>query len=161
RRMARRLEQAWYGARAPLLLQPLALVYRAIVHARRLVFEAGLRTATHPGVPTVVVGNLTVGGPGQTPLVLWRAQRLRDEGRRPGIVLRGYGGGQRRPQLVPPHAAATVVGDEALLLARRAGCPVATGVRRVAAAGLLVRAGCDIVIADDGLQHLALQRDLE
>lgn len=159
--MARGLEQAWYGARAPLLLQPLALVYRAIVLARRLAFQTGLRSASHPGVPTVVVGNLTVGGAGKTPLVLWLAQRLRERGRRPGIVLRGYGGRQRRPQLVQPQAEATAVGDEALLLARRAGCPVATGVRRAAAARLLVQAGCDIVIADDGLQHLALQRDLE
>ena len=158
--MARGLEQVWYGARAPLLLRPLAWVYGAIVQARRLAFDTGLRTATHPGVPTVVVGNLTVGGTGKTPLVLWLAQQLRERGRRPGIVLRGYGGRQRAPQLVQPHADAASVGDEALLLARRADCPVATGVRRVAAARLLVHAGCDVLIADDGLQHLALQRDL-
>lgn len=160
RRRAHALEQAWYGTRAPLALRPLAMVFGTVVRARRLAFQAGLRATVHPGVPTVVVGNLTVGGTGKTPLVLWLAQRLREQGRRPGIVLRGYGGRQRRPQLVAPDAPASGTGDEALLLARRAGCPVATGVRRAAAAVLLVDAGCDLVIADDGLQHLALARDL-
>ena len=159
-RVAGRIERSWHDARPLLVLRPLAWLFRAVVALRRFAFGIGLLRAVHPGVPVVVVGNLTAGGTGKTPLSLWLAQRLREQGLRPGIVLRGYGGRQRTPRRVQPLDDAATVGDEAVLLARRAGCPVVVGARRAAAAQLLVAEGCDIVIADDGLQHLALARDL-
>lgn len=159
--LRRAVERSWHGPAPPLLLRPLAGLYGIAVVLRRQAYRAGLLSSAHPGVPTIVVGNLTVGGTGKTPLVLWLAGRLRTLGRRPGIVLRGYGGSVRSPRLVHAGDAAAVVGDEAVLLARRSGCAVAVGARRVTAAELLVRAGCNVLIADDGLQHLALRRDLE
>lgn len=159
--LRRRVERAWHGAMPNPLLRPLAGLYRIGVGARRLAYRTGLLPARHPGVPTVVIGNLTVGGTGKTPLVLWLAGRLRTLGRRPGILLRGYGGSARSARLVHAGDDAAVVGDEAVLLARRTGCAVAVGAHRPAAAALLVRSGCNVLIADDGLQHLALRRDLE
>jgi tetraacyldisaccharide 4'-kinase len=158
--LQRWVEEGWYDRPPRLALQPLAALYGLAVAARRLSFRSGIRRARHPGVPTVIIGNLTVGGTGKTPLVLWLATRLREQGRKPGIVLRGYGGRQRVPRLVRASDAARDVGDEALLLAQRAACPVATGVRRAQAARLLAAGGCDVILADDGLQHLAMQRDL-
>src|SRR5690606_34166878 len=154
------LEQGWYRSRPRPLLQPLAWIYAAVVLLRRHAFSTGLLRARHPGVPVVIVGNLGVGGTGKTPLVLWLAAQLARRQRRPGIVLRGYGGSQRAARLVRVDDSAEQVGDEAVLLARRANCPVAVGVNRCEAAAVLVQAGCDMVIADDGLQHLALKRDL-
>jgi len=160
RRLRAWLEQGWYGSRPSPLLQPLAWIYAAVVLLRRHAFSAGLFRARHPGVPVVIVGNLGVGGTGKTPLVLWLAAQLSRRGLRPGIVLRGYGGSRRAARLVQADDSAEQVGDEAVLLARRAGCPVAVGADRFEAAAILVQAGCGIVIADDGLQHLALKRDL-
>jgi len=159
--LRRRVERAWYGATPHLLLRPLAGLYGIGMRLRQQAYRARLWPATHAGVPTVVVGNLTVGGTGKTPLVLWLAGRLRTLGRRPGILLRGYGGSARTARLVHAGDDAAVVGDEAVLLARRTGCAVATGAQRTAAAALLVREGCNVLIADDGLQHLALRRDLD
>jgi tetraacyldisaccharide 4'-kinase len=116
-------------------------------------------------VPVIVVGNLTVGGTGKTPLVVWLARYLAGKGYRPGIALRGYRARRSAaegPQRVAPDADPLRVGDEAVLLARRAGCPVVAGADRVAAAALLVNDwGCDLVLTDDGLQHYRLQRQLE
>ncbi|HWL61729.1 MAG TPA: tetraacyldisaccharide 4'-kinase [Steroidobacteraceae bacterium] len=159
--LRRRVERAWYGTTPNLLLRPLAGLYGIGMGLRRQAYRAGMWPASHPGVPTIVVGNLTVGGTGKTPLVLWLADRLRRLERRPGILLRGYGGSARTARLVHAGDDAAVVGDEAVLLARRTGCAVAVGAHRAAAAALLVRGGCNVLIADDGLQHLALRRDLE
>jgi tetraacyldisaccharide 4'-kinase len=159
--LRRWLEAGWYGSRARWVLQPPAFLYRLVLALRRRAFRSGLLASAHPGVPTIVVGNLTVGGTGKTPLVAWLAVRLRERGLKPGIVLRGYGGTVRGVQMVRPADTAEVVGDEALLLLRQTGCPVAVGAGRGAAARLLIDAGCDLVIADDGLQHLALRRDME
>ncbi len=111
----------------------------------------------------VVVGNLTVGGTGKTPLVLWTVARLREAGYRPGVVTRGYGGrAPSWPQRVAADSDPVRVGDEAVLLARRGGCPVAAAPDRVAAARLLTETqGCDVVVADDGLQHYRLARAVE
>lgn len=158
---ASRLERAWYGGRPHPLLQPLSWLYGAIIGLRRGLYSAGLLRSRHAGVPTVVVGNLTAGGTGKTPLVLWLAAEVRRHGRRPGIVLRGYRGSQRAAHRVMPEDGAGRVGDEAVLLARRAGCPVAVGARRAEAARLLVEQGCDLILSDDGLQHLAMARDFQ
>lgn len=118
----------------------------------------------HVDVPVVVVGNIAVGGTGKTPLVVALAGYLAQLGWRPGIICRGYGGkAQAWPQQVRADSDPLSVGDEAVLLARRTGCPVtAAGSRRVAAArGLIEHDGCNIIISDDGLQHLTLHRDIE
>lgn len=161
-RLARLAEQAWYGRQAPLVLRPLAWLFGGLVQLRRAAWRHGLRPARRAGVPVIVVGNITVGGTGKTPVVAWLAMMLAAAGYRPGIVSRGYGGSLRRgTHLVEPGDSAALTGDEPLLLRRATGLPVCIGRERVAAAARLVRAGVDIIIADDGLQHLALARDLE
>lgn len=153
----------WYDRdRASAWLLPLEALFRGVTAARRFAYRRGLLRVVRVAVPVVVVGNLTVGGTGKTPLVLWLARALRERGRRPGIVSRGYGGrGVRCAMHVHPGSEVGVVGDEALLIARRSRCPVAVGRDRAAAAALVVGDGADIVIADDGLQHYPLARDVE
>ena len=112
-------------------------------------------------LPVVVIGNLSVGGTGKTPLVCWLVARLADLGFKPGVVTRGYGGSATSVRLVEASDDPGVVGDEAILLARRSGVPVAVGRDRPAAAQLLVNAGRDVIVSDDGLQHYALARDCE
>jgi tetraacyldisaccharide 4'-kinase len=155
------LQRAWYARRAPLPLRPLSWLYRAVVGLRTGLYRRGWRSSDHPGVPVVVVGNITVGGTGKTPVVLWLAARLRERGVAVGIASRGYGGSERGPRIVEASASAAEVGDEALLLARASGVPVCVARRRASAARELVRHGCQLVLCDDGLQHLALRRDLE
>jgi tetraacyldisaccharide 4'-kinase len=156
------LNRIWYeGGDAPWWLRPWSGLYRLIFALRRRLFRLGLMRRVRVPRPVIVVGNITVGGTGKTPLVLWLVQRLRDAGRRPGIATRGYGGAQRLPRIIGAHEDPTVVGDEPLLLARRSGVPVAVGRERPAAARLLIDAGCDVVVSDDGLQHEALARDCE
>jgi tetraacyldisaccharide 4'-kinase len=159
--LRRWLEARWHGESAPLLLRPLAWLYGGVVALRRLAYDRGWLASSHPGVPVIVVGNLTVGGTGKTPLVAWLATQLRARGARPGIVLRGHGGTVRGPLRVDAATDPALAGDEAVLLARATGCPVAVGRARAAAAALLAGEGCSLVIADDGLQHLALRRDLD
>lgn len=151
----------WYGGSRLRWLQPFALLFQAATALRRKAYAAGLIKSQHPGVPVIVVGNLVVGGAGKTPLVIWLAQQIQLRGLQPGIALRGYGGSAKHPQRVTGGSDPAAVGDEAVLLARRTGCPVAVGAQRAAAAQLLVASGCTCVLADDGLQHLALRRDLE
>ena len=158
-----RLTELWYRERArPSLLQPLAWAYGAALGVRRRAYAAGwLRTAS-AGRPVVVVGNLTVGGTGKTPLTIWLARELTACGLRVGIVSRGYGARNgSRPRLVDPQAQWHEVGDEPVILARRSGCPTMVGADRVAAARALVERGADVIVADDGLQHLRLARDCE
>ena len=109
----------------------------------------------------VVVGNLSVGGTGKTPLVCWLVARLAELGYTPGVVTRGYGGSFNGVRRISATDDPLVVGDESVLLARRTGAPVAAGRDRPAAANLLVRAGCNVIVSDDGLQHYALARDCE
>lgn len=154
------LQRRWYGNAAPLALLPLAALYGLAMRARRAAYARGWCRSRHPDVPVVVVGNMTVGGTGKTPLVLWLVDALLQAGHRPGVVLRGYGGTVRDARLVSPGDTSVEVGDEAILIRQRARVPVAVGVDRAAAAELLVRQGCTVAISDDGLQHLALRRDL-
>lgn len=160
----KRLDHYWY-ARSPwlLLLTPLSLLFRLAVRLRRGVYRAGLLRSRRPDVPVIVVGNITVGGTGKTPLVAWLCDYLKRQGFRPGIVARGYGGRAASwPQQVRADSDPGVVGDEAVLLAGLTGAPMAVGPKRAAAAEALVRYNdCDLVISDDGLQHYALGRDIE
>jgi len=114
-------------------------------------------------VPLVVVGNISVGGTGKTPLVVALAAELQQAGYRVGIISRGYGGqASEWPQSVTADSEAAWIGDEPLLIARRSGCPLAVGADRYAAAlHLLAQTPCDLILSDDGLQHYALQRNFE
>jgi tetraacyldisaccharide 4'-kinase len=145
------------------LLAPLALLFGAVAAGRRLLYGVGIMPAERLPVPVVVVGNITVGGTGKTPLVLWLAERLRQAGHRPGIISRGYGGGAKGVEVVRPDSDPDQVGDEPLLLARRSGCPVWIGRERVRAGRSLLAAHpeCTVLISDDGLQHYRLARDVE
>lgn len=159
--LAERLESAWYGAaRAPWWTAPLALLYGAITACRRGLYRVGVLRSVRLAVPVVVIGNLSVGGTGKTPLTIALAEALSLRGYRPGVVSRGYGGTQQQPVLLDAAPDPAVVGDEPCLI-RASGVSVAVGRERPVAAQLLVDAGCDIVIADDGLQHYALARDVE
>ena len=145
------------------LLLPLAWLFTALVGLRRLAHRLGVFSVTRLPVPVIVVGNITVGGTGKTPLTLWLVQRLRAVGFTPGVVSRGYGGRAATwPQWVTPDSDPIQVGDEPVLIAQRAACPVAVAPQRVAAARMLLeRTRCDVLICDDGLQHYALARDIE
>ena len=145
------------------LLAPFGWLYGLFAILRRYAYRAGLRRSRQVGRPVVVVGNLSVGGTGKTPLVIAIAKLLARRGVRAGIVCRGYGGSVSRwPRQVRPDSDPDRVGDEAVLLARRAGVPVAAGPNRIAAARILVRRSkCDVILSDDGLQHLQLARDVE
>jgi tetraacyldisaccharide 4'-kinase len=157
-------DRVWYR-RHPLalLLLPLSWLYRLIIALRRGAYRFGMMRTRRFAVPLIVVGNITVGGTGKTPLVIWLAQHLREKGLRPGIVSRGYGGRARHwPQQVRPDSDPAAVGDEAVLLAARTRCPMCVGPDRPAAVEALLRhTDVNIVISDDGLQHYALGRDIE
>ena len=143
-------------------LLPLAALYRGAVRLRRELYRRGWRPSVRLPVPVIVVGNVTVGGTGKTPLVLWIVRHLQARGWRPGIVTRGYGGRARRwPQVVTAHSDPALVGDEPLLLARRAGVPVVADPDRPRGARWLLGHECDVVVSDDGLQHYRLARDVE
>ncbi len=157
-----RLNRLWYDTAAPPgWLRALAALFGVIVRLRRWMYRVGLRRTALLSAPVIIVGNLSVGGTGKTPLVIWLANRLRESGLRPGIATRGYGGSARQPRLIAVDEDPGIVGDEPLLLSRRTGAPVAIGRDRPAAARLLIAAGCDVVISDDGLQHYALPRACE
>ena len=134
-----------------------------LVALRRALYRLGLLGRERLPVPVVVIGNITVGGTGKTPLVIYLASALRALGRCPGIVSRGYRGDATQVSEVTAGSDPGVVGDEALLLARRSGCPVFAGRDRVAAARALLAGHpeCDVILADDGLQHYRLFRDVE
>lgn len=145
-----------------LALWPASWLFRGAVTLRRQAFRRGWVTSHAVPVPVVVIGNITVGGAGKTPLTLWVIERLRHAGLRPGVVSRGYGRSGSAPQAVTADSDASEVGDEPVLLAQRSGCPMVVGADRVAAVRhLLEVAEVDVVICDDGLQHYRLRRDVE
>jgi tetraacyldisaccharide 4'-kinase len=164
-RFAGPLLAAWHAPRlTPLaaLLLPLSWLFRLIVATRRALYRAGVLRSLRVPRAVVVVGNLTVGGSGKTPLVEALARALAARGRRPGVISRGYGGAAIEAREVMPNDDPAIVGDEPLLLART-GFPVWIGRDRGAAARALLAAHphVDVIIADDGLQHYALRRDVE
>jgi tetraacyldisaccharide 4'-kinase len=161
--VSQRLIEAWYRERPrPSPLQPLSALYGAVIRLRQRAYRLGWLSSARVGRPVVVIGNLTVGGTGKTPLTLWLASELRRHGFEVGIVSRGYGGSNgSQPRLVDPSASWREVGDEPLILARRSGCPTMVGGDRVAAARALVTRGVDVILSDDGLQHLRLARECE
>ena len=156
---------AVWRRRGPLacLLLPFSLLFIVLVALRRALYRTGFLRCERLPVPVVVVGNISVGGTGKTPLVIHLALALRSLGRHPGIVSRGYRGDTGDVVEVMPGSDPGAVGDEPVLLARRSGCPVFVGRNRVAAARALLaeHPECDVILADDGLQHYRLARDVE
>jgi tetraacyldisaccharide 4'-kinase len=160
------VETLWYRSSLhPLmiLLLPFSGLFRVCVAIRRWFYRIGLLKTYRATAPVIVVGNLTVGGTGKTPFVIWLVNFLRSQGYHPGIVSRGVGGKKHyHPHCVTHDDEASLVGDEALLLLQNAGCPVVIGMDRAAAVSELLKyAVCDIVISDDGLQHYRMGRDIE
>lgn len=159
-----RLDRFWYTANPiAYLLLPLAAVFALVSATRRMLYRIHVLRTHRFDVPVVIVGNISIGGTGKTPLVIWLADYLSSQGWHPGIVSRGYGGAATTwPQQVRPDSDPSMVGDEAVLVAARTGRPMCVGPDRPAAvAALLAHTDTDIVISDDGLQHYALARDIE
>jgi len=159
------LTRAWLR-RGPLAiaLWPLSLLFRLLAALRVGLFRAGILKSGRLPVPVIVVGNIFIGGTGKTPLTIWLVEQLRAAGLRPGVISRGHGGeGDSGPREVLPGSSAREVGDEPLLIAHRTGCPVVVGRRRVDAGRHLLECHpeVNVVVTDDGLQHYALQRDVE
>lgn len=162
--MSSPIDSLWYGnSPLSLLLAPLGWLYCAGAVLRRGAYRLGIVREGRVGAPVIVVGNISVGGTGKTPLVVWLAHFFVSRGLRPGIVSRGYRGrADHWPQQVRGDSDPVMVGDEPVLLARATGCPVVADPDRLRAArSLLQRAECDLILSDDGLQHLRLGRDLE
>ena len=157
-------QRHWYRFSAlSFFLYPISLLFGLVVWVRRVLYRCSLLTATRMPVPVIIVGNLTVGGTGKTPLVLWIARMLSERGFRPGLIASGYGGTRLHPAAVAAGDDPRLSGDEAVLLAMHAAAPVWAGRDRVGAAYSLLRSHpeCDVLICDDGLQHYRLARDVE
>lgn len=162
--IAERLQQAWYAGHPLLvLLRPLEWLYRWVVGRRRRAFVAGLGEIYRPPVPVIVVGNITLGGTGKTPLILWLIAYCQARGLRVGVVSRGYAA---RPPTFPWRVQAdqdaSISGDEPLLIVQRSGVPLVIDPDRSRAVrALLESEALDLILSDDGLQHYRLARDLE
>lgn len=158
------LERLWYAKSGwRWLLAPFALLFAIISGARRYAYRHGWRKGYRASLPVIVVGNISVGGNGKTPVVVWLVEQLQARGYRPGVVSRGYGGkAPHYPYRLDAASTTAQAGDEPVLIARRCGCPVVVAPRRADAVRLLEQSGeVDIIITDDGLQHYALARDIE
>lgn len=157
------LERTWYGD-SPVywLLLPLTGLFSILSSMRRFFYRVGLLTTQRVDVPVVVVGNIAVGGTGKTPITIWLVKELLQRGLKPAIISRGYRGNVGPfPWEATEDSDAAVVGDEAVMLARQCECPVIVHPDRVAAARMAIEQGADILVADDGLQHYRLHRDVE
>ena len=157
------LHRIWYeGAGSYRLLLPLTGLYWLLVAMRRCLYQFGIFGSQRAVAPVIVVGNITTGGTGKTPVTIWLARELQARGFSPGIVSRGYGGSKSSSSMrVDIASDPATVGDEPVLLARRSGCPVVVDADRFRAAEMLVADGADVIIADDGLQHYRLARTYE
>ncbi len=162
--MASRIERYWYSEKRPLRwLSPLAALFGWLVNRRRAAYASGRRRACHPGVPVLVVGNITVGGTGKSPFTAWLVRHLQQRGLRPVVLSRGYGASaDHYPFLVTGDADPEDCGDEPVMLSQQTGAYVVVDPKRSrGAAYALEHSMGDVLICDDGLQHYALQRDLE
>lgn len=156
----------WYQPRLSLfsiVLLPFSYLFKLIIFIRLFLYQKNIFKKSKLPVPVIVVGNITVGGTGKTPFVIWLAEYLKSLGYQPGIISRGVGGKSHQASVsVTSDSSSDEVGDEALLLAIRANCPVYINPNRVAAADALLKStNCNIIISDDGLQHYRLARDIE
>ncbi|MEH6575765.1 MAG: tetraacyldisaccharide 4'-kinase [Amphritea sp.] len=158
------LEKAWYNSSAWLiLLRPLELLFRWLAKRRREKYQQGVKPSWTAPVPVIIVGNISVGGTGKSPLVIWLINWLRAQGLKPGVISRGY---RAKPPVYPyfvtAGSSAFESGDEPLMIVRRTAVPLVIDPDRVAAAKLLLeQTDCNVIISDDGLQHYALNRAIE
>jgi tetraacyldisaccharide 4'-kinase len=162
--LARWAVDIWYkDAFLGILLLPFAYIFSDITRIRRYLYRRGILKSHTLPVPVIVIGNITVGGTGKTPLIIWLAELLVKSGYKPGIISRGYGGkSEIWPQIVTEHSEVSKVGDEALLIAKQTDLPVVVSPSRVdAAKKVLDKFDCNVVLSDDGLQHYKLNRDIE
>lgn len=158
------IEKHWYEpSLLSTLLLPLAWLFCFVAIVRRFCYRHSIFKSHQLPVPVIVVGNITVGGTGKTPLIVTIVEHLKEQGFHPGIISRGYGGKATTwPQQVTATSDPVLVGDEPVLLAQRCHCPISVSADRPAAArALLDKHQCDVIISDDGLQHYALRRDIE
>ncbi len=159
------IQNAWAtkGAIFYLILVPLSWLFAGVTAFRRWAYRAGVLKSYALPVPVIVVGNINVGGSGKTPAVIWLANQLKQQGYKPAVISRGYGGNATQATSVTPASLTSIVGDEPVLIASRCGCPVWVGADRVDAATALLKAHpeCNVIISDDGLQHYRLKRDFE
>ena len=162
--MSEWLQKQWFCKSVwHLLLLPLAAIYLGLIHLRKLLYKLNVFKSYSLSVPVIVVGNISVGGTGKTPAVIYLAQQLKLAGYCPGIISRGYGRSNSLVQAVSCGSSPDQVGDEPLLIAMRTACPVFVGNNRVAAGVALVKEHpeVNVIISDDGLQHYRLKRSLE
>ncbi|MBL10124.1 MAG: tetraacyldisaccharide 4'-kinase [Acidiferrobacteraceae bacterium] len=160
----RLIEKIWYKKSIFLYaLIPLEFIYWLLVQTKKLLFQVGLFKSEKLNIPVIIVGNLTVGGTGKTPLVIEITRNLVENGYSPGIICRGYGGTiQDLPHLTSAEDSFLLTGDEALLLSEETGCPVVVDSNRIRGCHWLINnAPIDIIISDDGLQHARLVGDIE
>lgn len=145
------------------LLAPFSLLFWLISQGRRWLYRKKMLKSYRSPVPVLVVGNLSVGGNGKTPVVVWLVEQLQQRGVKVGVISRGYGGKNRQfPQLVTPESSPEQLGDEPVLIAQRTQAPVAISPNRQQSISLLLQHyDLDLIISDDGLQHYALERDIE
>ena len=158
------ISRAWYSSAKWLyLLWPLSVLYYCVILLRKWCYARQWFTVYRASKPVIVVGNITVGGTGKSPLVCYLVEALRDQGLHPGIVSRGYGANIATTEVreVSLDSQASEVGDEPLMLKRRLDCPVFVSPSRTLAVQALEQTSCDVIICDDGLQHYALARDIE
>lgn len=159
------LPKQWHRVSWPQgLLLPITIIFYVSVHLRGLLYRWGFIKQVRLAVPVIVVGNITVGGAGKTPLTIALAKKLQSLGLKPGVISRGYGRLTKEVLPVQSNSQVSAVGDEPLLIARRLlGCPVYVGLSRVEAGKVLLKAhpDCNVLISDDGLQHYRLKRDVE
>ena len=158
----RALQEIWYGGRKPgAMLVLSSWLFGAVSVLRRALYRIGVLKQVDVGVPVIVVGNITVGGTGKTPLVIALVDALRERGWKPGVVSRGFGGSAQEITRVDAQSEPALVGDEALLIFDATQAPIMIGRDRTRAARALIDAGVDIIVSDDGLQHYRLRRDVE
>ncbi|MDI1310260.1 MAG: tetraacyldisaccharide 4'-kinase [Methylotenera sp.] len=146
-----------------ILLIPLSWIFLVVISVRKTLYKVGWLKSTGLSVPVIVVGNVTVGGTGKTPFVIWLAEQLQLAGYKPGIISRGYGGKSKLATPVFANSDPQLVGDEPVLISKRTTCPMFVGTNRVAAGQALLQENpqCNVIISDDGLQHYALWRNVE
>lgn len=159
----KRLDHYWYSQN-PLAwsLLPLSWLFCAVSMLRRFIYLKGLAASHALPVPVIIIGNISVGGTGKTPLLIGLCEYIARQGLKPGVISRGYGAAVNGEHTVAEDDNPRVCGDEPLLIRQRTGCPVVIGKNRVAAARkLLVEHDCDVILSDDGMQHYRLQRDVE
>ena len=153
------MHRGWFAC----LAWPISLIFGVLLRVRGLLYRFGILKQESLPVPVIVVGNIFVGGTGKTPFTMWLLAQLKQAGFKPGVISRGYGAERTEPEIVRPNSLAQQVGDEPILIAQQSACPVVVSRNRAAAGRALLAAFPDvnIIIADDGLQHLALARDVE